>query len=131
MPTFLWKCRPGSPTSEKRPGSRAGDAVAVGEAPVAEPRERLALRLRDVRPAVGRDRVPDVVVGRGDVEVAAQDQRLSRVARLVEPALEPLEPRELAVVERAADDPAVRRVEADEPDPADDARSASAPRRTG
>ena len=62
-------------------GAGLAEPVGVDEAPLEQAPERLPLRLRDVRPAVDGPRVPDVVVGRGDVEVAADEQRLRRVAR--------------------------------------------------
>ena len=84
------------------PGLRVPRAVGVDEAPAAEAREGLALRRRDVGAAVARPRVPDVDVLGGDVEVAAEDQRLGRLRRLLQPRREPLEPRELGRVERSS-----------------------------
>src|SRR2546422_503810 len=92
-------------------GLRVMEPVRVEETPAAEPRERRALGRRDVRPAVAGRGVPDVGVLRGDVEVAADDQRLRRMTRLAEPAREPLVPHELGRVERRADHAAVGRVD--------------------
>ena len=103
------------------PGSLAGrGSVGIDQAPLAERGEGLALGRRYVGPAVRRDRVPDVVVGRGGVQVAAKDERLVGRAGLVEPPPEPGEPTQLPIVERAADDPTIRCVEADDADPATD-----------
>jgi hypothetical protein len=43
--------------------------------------------------------IPDVAVLGGPVEVAAGDERVAGVAALREPALEPVEPRQLGRVE--------------------------------
>src|SRR5438093_12227198 len=92
--------------SREPPGSIAGrGSVGVAQAPLAERGEGLALGRRYVGPAVRGDRVPDVVVGRGGVQVAAKDERLVGRAGLVEPPPEPGEPTQLPFVERAADDP--------------------------
>jgi hypothetical protein len=71
-------------------------------------------------PAVGRYRIPDVVVGGGRIEVAGQHEGLVPGAGFLEPARKPLEPAELALVPGRPDDPPVRRIEAGEPDPAGD-----------
>src|SRR4029078_7401268 len=69
---------------------------------------------------MGLDGVPDVLVGRCDVVVAGEDEGLIGRAGLLEPAAEPLEPAPLALEERAHDGAAVRRVQADDADAADD-----------
>jgi hypothetical protein len=61
---------------------------------------RRALELRDV---------PDVAVVQRDVEVAHDDERLRRV-EAVEPLAQRAEPRQLVVVVRVAERPAVRHV---------------------
>ena len=55
--------------------ARVGGTPRVGESPRQERPEGRPLRLRHVRAAVCRRRVPDVVVGRRDVEVSPDEQR--------------------------------------------------------
>ena len=86
-------------------------AVDVDQAPVQQVAERRALRLRHVGRAVDGRLIPDVDLGRRDVEVAADHERLRRRRVLVEPAPQALVPGELARVERRTDDPAVGRVD--------------------
>ena len=71
---------------------------------------------------MGCDGIPDVVIGRSRIEIAAENERLVRGRILIEPTPDPCEPTKLARVERAAHDPPVRRVQADHPDPAADRR---------
>src|SRR5829696_7935581 len=75
-----------------------------------------------MRPAVDGPGIPDVGVRRGDVEVAADHEWLGRVAGLGEPAHRALEPSELAVVEGAPHDPAVRAVDRNDPESVDSDR---------
>ena len=58
-------------------------------------------------------RVPDVVVGRGDVEVSPDHKVAAGRAGVADPATEALEPGQLAGVERRVHDSAVGRVDAD------------------
>jgi hypothetical protein len=44
-------------------------------------------------------RVPHVDVGRRNVEIAAEDERRFRIGSLLQPAREPIEPRQLRLVE--------------------------------
>ena len=67
-----------------------------------------------------RGGIPDVGVGRGDVQVAAEEDRRLGAPRLLEPASEPGEPAELPLVEGRVDLAAVRGVEADDADAADE-----------
>src|SRR5262245_34632336 len=57
--------------------------------------------------------VPYIDVFGRNVEVAAQHEWPIRVNRLSEPAREAIEPNELGLIERRADDPTVRRVDTD------------------
>ncbi len=88
-------------------------AVGIGQATVDERPDGGALGLADVRAAVRGARVPHVDIGRGDVEVAADEEAVAaaRGALVVQPPTQPLEPGELAGVERRPDDAAVGRVD--------------------
>ena len=59
-------------------------------------------------------RVPHIDVFRCDIEIAAEYGRRVGVDRFAQPSREPIEPRELGLVERRPDDSAVRRVHGDD-----------------
>ena len=58
--------------------------------------------------------VPHIDIFGRHIEIAADDGRCIWGDGLVEPARQPVEPRELGLIERRAHDPAVRRVHADD-----------------
>src|SRR5262249_32618689 len=82
------------------PGVGVLRAEDVDEAPRTELGEGAPLRLRDVRTPMAGNRVPDVRVRRGDVEVASERDRLAGVAGLDEPPGEALVPLALRMIER-------------------------------
>ncbi len=69
---------------------------------------------------MGGGGIPHVLVGGGCVEISAHDQRLIRGAGLSQPAMKPLEPEELALIERRPDHPTIGGVQAHEPNTATD-----------
>src|SRR6185437_3427055 len=74
--------------------------IGVHQTRPLERAERRALRLGDMGSAVDGGLVPDVLRRRGHVEVATQNDRLADVELPLDPPREPLEPRQLADVER-------------------------------
>src|SRR5438093_1415750 len=85
------------------------------EPPVEERRQRLTLGRAHVRRAVHRLRVPHVAVVGRDVEVAAHDGAATGIAGVLQVAQDPLEPRQLGLVELAANRAAVGHVHARHP----------------
>src|SRR3990172_4984468 len=71
-----------------------------------------------MRAAMCPGRVPDIVIGRRDVEIAPEDERAARIGGLVEPPREPLEPAQLALVPGRIEDATVGCVEAHHADTA-------------
>jgi hypothetical protein len=63
-------------------------------------------------------RIPDVLVRRCDVEIAADQQGLRHIARLAEPPREPLVPGELRLIEGRVHHAPVRRIHAHHADAA-------------
>src|SRR5262245_466016 len=105
-----------SPVVPPREPSRlvVAQPVTVGEPEPLERPEGSALGLGHVGPPVDGPRVPDVAIRGRHIEIAAEHDRVRRLEVVADPASEPFEPRELAGVERRADDAAVRRVQADD-----------------
>jgi hypothetical protein len=87
------------PVGERLALERAG--LHVGEACVEQSRQREALLGADVRGAGERGRIPDVRVGGGDVEVAAERERRAVRELLADGVVERLEPCELVGEVRA------------------------------
>ena len=87
-------------------------AVDVAEAQIQEGAEGGPLWLRHMRPAMDGGCVPDVGVGRRDVEIAPDEQGATSRTRLTDPARQPLEPGQLAVADRRVKDRSAARSKA-------------------
>ena len=88
-------------------------AIGVDQAPFPQRRDGGSFRLRDVRRACEVGHVVDVRILGCDVEIAADHQRLGRIAGLAQPAGQPLEPGQLGFVERSIEGPPIGGVDAD------------------
>src|SRR6266850_6045684 len=87
--------------------------VGINEPTAAKACERLPLRFGHVRSAMAGAGVPHIDVFGRHIQVTAEHDRRVGVDRLVEPSRKPIEPHELGLVKRRANDTAVRRVHAD------------------
>ncbi len=110
--------RPVVPPREHALGVGVHVAEDVGEAPVEQLPQRLALGLAHVGGVDELGDVPHVGVGRGDVEVAAQSDVAGGVGHRVEVADEPVEPPELVLVVLVVEGAPVGDVRAHHADPA-------------